>query len=60
MNKAAAYARHLKKPMTMQEWEASPMDEKADKSGAHGKEGSKKDMAADKKALAAYNRKASS
>lgn len=57
MNKSAAYAKQLKKPMTMKEWEASPMDEAADKAGKHGKEGSAKDMAADKKELAAYNKK---
>lgn len=43
--------------MTMKQWEKSKMDAKADKGGKHGKEGSKKDMAADKKALAAYNKK---
>jgi len=44
------------KKMTMKEWEKSPMDKKLDKK--HGlKEGSKKDNAADKKALAAYNKK---
>ena len=46
--------------MTMAEWERSPMDKKKDaalkKKGI--KEGSKKDMAMDKKALAAYNAKA--
>lgn len=45
--------------MTMAEWERSPMDKKKDaalkKKGV--KEGSKKDMAMDKKALAAYNKK---
>jgi len=45
--------------MTMKEWEKSPMDKKIDakmkKKGV--KEGSKKDMEMDKKALAAYNKK---
>jgi len=53
MNKTAALA----KALTMKQWEKSPMDAKLDKSGRHGKEGSPKDMAADKKALAAYNKK---
>lgn len=47
------------KKMTMKGWEKSPMDKKKDaalrKKGV--KEGSKKDMAMDKKALAAYNKK---
>ncbi len=46
--------------MTMAEWERSPMDKKKDaamkKKGV--KEGSAKDKALDKKALAAYNKKA--
>lgn len=46
-----------KKPMTMKQWEKSFMDAKLDKAGKHGKEGSKKDKVADKKALAAYNKK---
>lgn len=46
-----------KKPMTMKGWEKSAMDRRADKAGAHGKEGSAKDRAADKKALAAYNKR---
>jgi hypothetical protein len=45
--------------MTMAEWERSPMDKKKDaalrKKGI--KEGSPKDMAMDKKELAAYNKK---
>jgi len=47
------------KKMSMKEWEKSPMDKKMDKKlAAKGvKEGSKKDMAMDKKALAAYNKK---
>ena len=47
------------KKMTMVEWERSPMDKKKDaalkKKGI--KEGSPKDVAMDKKALAAYNKK---
>lgn len=46
-----------RKPMTTKQWEKSPMDKKADKTGKHGKEGSAKDRAADKKGLAAYNAK---
>lgn len=45
-----------KKPMTMKQWEKSPMDKKADKGGKHGKEGSAKDRAADKKGMMAYNK----
>ena len=40
-----------KKP-TMKDWERSAADRRADKSGAHGKEGSAKDIAADKRGLA--------
>jgi hypothetical protein len=51
----------MAKKMSMKEWEKSPMDKKIDakmkKKGV--KEGSKKDMAMDKKALAAYNAKMS-
>lgn len=47
----------MKKKMTMKQWEKSSMDKKADAAGKHGKEGSKKDIAADKKGLAAYNKK---
>lgn len=45
--------------MSMKEWEKSSMDKKEDKKlRAKGiKEGSKKDVAMDKKALAAYNKK---
>ena len=43
--------------MTLKKWENSAMDDKADKAGTHGKEGSKKDMAADKKAVKALNKK---
>lgn len=46
-----------KKPMTMKGWEKSKMDARADRAGTHGKEGSVKDRAADKKALAAYNKR---
>ncbi len=47
-----------KKKMTMAQWEKSRMDAKMDNAGKHGKEGSKKDKAADKAALAKYNRSA--
>jgi len=43
--------------MTLKGWEKSKMDAKADKSGIHGKEGSAKDRAADKRGVAAYNAK---
>lgn len=43
--------------MTAKKWERSSMDAKADKAGKHGKEGSKKDLAADRKAIKAYNKK---
>jgi len=45
--------------MTMKQWEKSSMDKKMDKKlAAKGiKEGSKKDVAMDKKALKAYNAK---
>lgn len=46
-----------KKPMTMKGWEKSRMDAKADKAGTHGKEGSARDRAADKRGLAAYNKR---
>jgi hypothetical protein len=47
------------KKLTMKEWEKSAMDKKEDKKlRAKGvKEGSKKDQAADRKALKAYNKK---
>jgi len=45
-----------KKPMTMQQWEASQADAKIDKKMGY-KEGSKADNAADKKNLAKYNSK---
>lgn len=45
-----------KKPLSMKQWEKSSMDKKHDaKSGL--KEGSKKEQAADRKALAAYNKR---
>jgi hypothetical protein len=47
----------MPKKMTMKGWEKSAMDKKADKAGAHGKEGSAKDRAADRKGLAAHNAK---
>lgn len=47
---------HMAK-MTMKKWEKSAADRKADKSGAHGKEGSAKDRAADRKAVAKANKK---
>lgn len=46
-----------KKKMTMKQYERSSMDRKADKSGKHGPEGSKKDIKADKAALAKINAK---
>ena len=42
--------------MSMKQWEKSTMDKKLDAAGKHGKEGSKKDMAADKRDLAKYNK----
>jgi len=41
---------------TMKGWEKSSMDAKADKGGKHGKEGSKRDVAADKRGLANWNK----
>lgn len=46
-----------KKKTTMKQWEKSKADEKMDKSGKYGGEGSAKDKAADKKMLAAKNKK---
>lgn len=43
----------MAKKMTMKQYEKSAADKRADKSGAHGKEGSAKDMRADRNALAA-------
>lgn len=37
---------------TMKDFERSAADRRGDKSGAHGKEGSAKDLAADKRGLA--------
>ena len=42
--------------MNMKQWEKSPMDKKLDAAGKHGKEGSAKDKAADKRDLAKYNK----
>ena len=47
-----------KKPMSIKQWEKSSMDKKLDKKSGL-KEGSKKEQAADRKALAAYNKKRS-
>lgn len=47
----------MARKMTMKGWEKSSMDERADAKGKHGKEGSAKDRAADKKGLKAYNAK---
>ena len=47
----------MPRKMTMKGWEKSSMDKKMDASKKHGKEGSKRDLAADKKALKAYNAK---
>lgn len=47
----------MARKMTMKGWEKSAMDKKADAAGKHGKEGSAKDRAADKKQLKAYNAK---
>lgn len=43
------------KKMTMKGYEKSSMDKRADKSGAHGKEGSAKDRMMDKKAVNKIN-----
>lgn len=47
----------MAKKMTMKQFEKSAMDKRADKNGSHGPEGSKKDMAMDRKALAKINAK---
>lgn len=47
----------MKRKMTMAQFEKSAADRKADKSGKHGKEGSAKDRAADKKMLSRINKK---
>ena len=44
------------KKMTMKEFEKSPQDMAMDKSGKHGKEGSKKDIKFDKALLAKMNK----
>lgn len=46
----------MKKPMTMKQYEKTSYDKKIDKKMGH-KEGSKKDMAADRKGLAKLNAK---
>lgn len=46
----------MAKKMTMKQFEKSPADRRADKAGRHGAEGSKKDIAADKRALAKINK----
>lgn len=46
----------MAKKMNMRQWEKSAMDEKMDKSGKYGKEGSKSEQAADRKALARFNK----
>lgn len=43
------------KKMTLKKYEKSAADKRADKAGAHGKEGSKKDKMMDKKAVAKIN-----
>lgn len=45
----------MSKKMTMKQYEKSSADIRADKSGRHGPEGSKKDVAADRKGLKAIN-----
>ncbi len=46
-----------KKKLTLKGVERTPEDIRADKSGAHGKEGSRKDIAADKRLLAKLNKR---
>lgn len=46
-----------KAKMTMRKWEGSAADRKMDKSGKYGKEGSKKEQAADRKMIAKINKK---
>lgn len=46
----------MAKKMTMAKFEKSSADKKADKAGKHGKEGSAKDRAADKKMLGKINK----
>lgn len=45
------------KKMTLKAYEKSAADKRADKLGKHGKEGSAKDKAADKKAVSKINKK---
>lgn len=47
----------MKKPMTLKKYEGSAADRRADKGGAHGKEGSRKDMAADRAAVSRANKR---
>jgi len=47
----------MAKKMTMKQFEKSAADRRADKNGAHGKEGSAKDMRLDRKALVKINGK---
>ncbi len=47
----------MKKKMTMKGYENSLMDAAAHKAGKHGKEGSKRDKAADKADLKKINKK---
>jgi hypothetical protein len=46
----------MAKKMTMKQFEKSAVDRRADKAGRHGPEGSKRDIAADKRALAKMNK----
>lgn len=48
--------KHKSSKMSMRTFEKSSADKKADKSGKHGKEGSAKDRAADKKMLGKINK----
>ena len=46
----------MAKKITLKEYERSAADERADRSGRHGPEGSKKDKAMDRKAVAKINK----
>lgn len=46
-----------KPKVTMKQYEKSAADRRADQNGAHGKEGSAKDMRMDRNALAAMNKR---
>lgn len=46
----------MAKKMTMKELERTKADQRADKSGRHGPEGSKKDIRMDKALLAKFNK----